>query len=177
VRVVKTILSLILSFYLFLLLVIAIAPKENIYFLLEQQLNKNKVIISEESFNDKLLSIDLNSLNIYYDDIFVSYCKNINIDMFLLYNSVKLETIKIDKRLKKLALFDIQSIQIVYSIFNPLNILIDANSDIGNFYGKISLFDRVIKVIYKPNKNKSINKNIIKKFKKVNGEYIYEKAI
>ena len=65
----KRILKIILYIFTFIFALFLFLPKEYLYNLLEKQLEKNSIIISNEKRDEKLFGLDILNGDIYYENI------------------------------------------------------------------------------------------------------------
>jgi hypothetical protein len=154
------------------------SPKENIYFALEKKLKKYDIIISNEKFKDTVLKIKLSDAELYYKSISTANIKEIDMKIFVLYNSVILSDIKLSQMISSFLPVKIEKIRLTYSIFNPLSINIYEIGDNGEANGSFSLIDMALHISFEPSKLMLKKyKNSIKEFEKLeDGEYIYDRS-
>jgi hypothetical protein len=170
----KTIIVAIIKIYIALLIIISFIPKDNLYFYLENIMIDKKIIIDKEITSDSFIDYSISNPIVYYEGVEVARLDKLSIRLFLLYNSISIDSLKLDSMLKSFGLFDIKTLKISYSILNPLNIQIDASSKKGEFIGGLNLVDMRLRVEYLPKSSKGADKSIKKIFKLKDGEYLYE---
>ncbi|HHB94453.1 MAG TPA: hypothetical protein ENK88_04840, partial [Campylobacterales bacterium] len=76
------------GFFLLLIFLVIFAPKQQIYYLLEKELAKNDIVISNEKFSDNLLGLSISDADIYVKGIKMAHIKSVDLDIFLLYNKL-----------------------------------------------------------------------------------------
>jgi hypothetical protein len=96
----------------------------------------------------------------------------------LAYNSVKLTNIKLSSLVESYLPSKIDSLNITYTIFNPLYITADGVGEFGEASAEVNLLDRNASVVLKPSKVMFTKyKKSLRMFKKSkNGEYVYAKT-
>lgn len=162
----------------FILALIYFIPKESVYYYLEKELLQEKVVLSGEEVVDSGFSLQLDKAKVSYDSIESANVENINIKMFLVYNSLSVRNVKLLDVASSFVPLQIDAINIKHTIFNPLNIVAESNGEFGQASAKVNILDRNISIVLKPSKlmlkkYKSTLRNL-KKNK--DGEYKYEKT-
>ncbi|MDQ7066922.1 MAG: hypothetical protein Q9M40_02350 [Sulfurimonas sp.] len=74
---------------------ILFSPKESLYFLMEENAKKFGVIISNETLNENMFSLDVENLELSMKGIQSATAKRANISLLLLFNSVELHDIEL----------------------------------------------------------------------------------
>ena len=164
--------------FFFILALIYFMPKESVYYYLEKELQKQKVILSDEEIIDSGFSLQLNNTKLSYASIESANVENINIKMFLVYNSLSVSNVKLLDVASSFVPLQIDAISIKYTILNPLNIVAESNGEFGQANAKVNILDRNISIVLKPSqlmlkKYRATLRNL-KKNKA--GEYKYEKT-
>jgi len=159
-QMVKKILALILLLPIFLVI---LSPKEELYYLLESELEKNDIVISNEKFTDTLFGLTISDADIYIKGINMAKIKSLNLNIFFLYNRLTIENIQTDKGIHNVVPKSIESITATFSILKPYKIAVESvgsfGSTIGGYYiGKNKLFFRI-----KEKKNISSFQKFLKK--------------
>ncbi len=153
-------------------------PKVQLFYLLEQQIHKFDVVIDEKSVEDTGFSLKINSFDIYVKGIKSVNIEELKITPFLVYNYIGIKNIHLDDTMKSFLPLDIESVDIKYSIFNPLNILIHAKGDFGEASAKVNILDKKVSASLEPSgimkKRFSQTLKMLKKSKE--GGYTYEKS-
>jgi hypothetical protein len=141
---------------------------------LENVIIQKNIIIDNEQINDNGVNFNIKNINLYHDGIYLFDISSIDVDLFLLYNSIQIDFIKPTKTFMELGAFKIENITAQYFILNPFEINFDIESEIGKMQGIVSLFKKKAIIKYIPNKKYKKYRQIVSKFKFIDGEYIYE---
>jgi len=162
----------------FIVALIYFTPKVNSYYFAETQLKPLGVIIGSESVNDNGFSLEIKDAKVFVKSIESATIGHTNIKLLGLYNSVSIENILLSSTAKSFVPLKIQSANITYHVFNPLNINGDIMGEFGEAKVFINLLDRTLKLILTPsNIMKKKYKSTLRNFKKSeNGELIYDKT-
>lgn len=172
----KKLRSFLIYFLLLIVSIIIFLPKESLYFLLEKEMKKYEIIISGEKVSDKPFTLSISDGDLFYKQIESANFKNVSISSFIIYNKISVEDIKISSTFADILPTEIEKIQIIYSIFDPLNIKADSSGDFGVAYATASILDRKVTLHLEPSKILTSRYakllNMMKKDE--TGGYIYE---
>ncbi len=171
----KRILKIILYIFTFIFALFLFLPKESLYNLLEKQLEKNSIIISNEKRDEKLFGLDILNGDIYYENINVANVKKISLETFLIYSELKIDDVKLLKSLESLAPSPIDEIVVKHSLLSFNKIEINAKGLFGELIGNIDILKRVLTLELAASSNmKNSYSNILKNMKLNEGKYYYE---
>jgi len=164
--------------FFFILALIYFMPKESVYYYLEKELLLNKVVLSDEEIEDSGFSLQLNNSKVSYDSIESADVENINIKIFLVYNSLSVSNVKLLDVASSFVPLHIDNINIKYTIFNPLNIVAESNGEFGQANAEVNILDRNMSVVLKPSQLmlKKYRATLRNLKKNEAGEYRYEKT-
>jgi len=163
-----------LFFIALLMLIIIFLPKKNLYYLLETELLKHKVIISDETTEDMYAYLDIKSGTIYYDGIEAGLVGEIKVFPFLFANLVNINNASFSNELSNIIPQKIENLKIYYTLIDPLNINIDGNGDFGSIFGFINISSRELFLELTPSEVMHTKyRGILQKFKKVEERYVF----
>jgi len=176
---VKKVLKFVSLLLFFIFALILFVPKDSFYYLLEQNLKKFDLIISNEKLEDKTLSLDVQNLDISAKEIKSLSIKKANIKILGIYNSVELQNIQLSSLVENYLPAKINKVDVYYTILHPLVLQADGHGKFGNAKIAVNILDKNVTLILKPSKVMfSKYRNSLREFKKSkNGEYIYEKSL
>ncbi len=159
-----------------LLILIAIMPKNILYYKLESTIAKQQVYINGEKTKDILNLFYIDGAKIYYQDIKIANIKEMSFSLMILFNNIDIEGIKINRHLNEFMPREINDIHISHNIFSPTTINIDSIGNIGELKGHIDLLSKTLLIKLKPSKILKTKYNkILSMMKKDNkGGYVYE---
>lgn len=162
----------------FIFALILFIPKSSVYFFAEKQLKTFDMVISNETVEDKFFSLNISDASVSMKAIEGATIKETDVTFLLFYNSIELSDIKLSSLVDSFVPSKVESVKVVYTIFDPLNVNASGNGSFGQADVKVSILDRKISVILKPSKKMlSKYKNSLKEFKKdKSGEYKYDKT-
>jgi hypothetical protein len=146
--------------------VIFFIPKQNLFYLLQKELQKNNIYINT-SINSNPIKLSLKNSDIFVNGINIAKFKNANIYLYLFYNKITISQIKID-----IGDYLIKKLNIIHSILDPTHIKIDAIANFGQIEGDVNILNRELKIYITHLKSYTIKK-FLKKDKK--GYYYYAK--
>lgn len=175
---VKKILKFFAYLSFFILALIYFTPKMSIYYYLESLAKPYDLIVSGESLDDGGFFLTIKDGVVTLKSIESATIKELNIEIFGLYNSIDVKDIELSSVAKSFIPLKIQSVNIRHNIFNPIFVNADAVGEFGELSVDINLLERTLHLILKPSslmqkKYKSTLRNLKKS---ENGEYLYEKT-
>ncbi len=175
---VKKIVVFFAYFVFFISMLLYFMPKVNLYYLLESQLKKEDVIVSNETLRERGFTLHISDADISLKSISTAIVTSTDINFFILYNKISLQDIQLSSTAKSFVPLHIDSIDVIYSFFNPLKINIYAKGEFGYLEGFFSLSSMNLHLRLKPSKIMiQNNSNTLRSFKKEkNGEFSYDKS-
>ena len=175
----KKIALVLLNISVFMLFLLYLLPKENLYYLLEQTLKKESVVFSNEKFNDRGLQFEVRDATLFYKGVESADIDKMRFDFFLLYNAAVFKDIKLSTIAEAFMPLNVKRLELKYTIFDPLHIRGKAKGEFGEADIFLHLLEKKIRVILSPSEIMLQKyKKSLKKFKKSeDGEYVYEQNI
>ena len=150
-------------------------PKESFYYLLEKELQKQQVIISNEDKNEKLFSFDIKNADVYYQGINIGVIEKTDFTTYLFYTKINFDNVSFLDSLSSFAPTPIDNISIEHSILNINKIKIDAKGVFGELTGDLNIFARELKIELKASdKMKNSYSKLLKNMRFDNERYLYE---
>lgn len=128
---IKLLLKTLFFTLVFLGIFLLFLPKQNLYFLLEKELLKKQIFISEQEIVEKYFSLNLDNIFINYNNTKLAKIQSINMTLSLFYNSVNLKNVKILYPLPVNIPSKIKNLQITYTLLNPLKIKFELRGEFG----------------------------------------------
>jgi len=156
-------------------MMIIFLPKENLYYLILNNLKTLKVDVAQSKINDNFLALDILGTQIIYENINIAQIDKLSISTYILNSSIILNNIKVDNSLNKFLPNKLDTIAIRYSLFDPLKVKIKSIFKQGDCVGYIDLPKQTIKLdIHLSKFFVKKYKNITKMLKKDGDVYKYE---
>ncbi len=161
--------------FIFLYLVIAFLPKENLFYLAEEHLSKQNIILNNEKLRDYFGFFKIEQADVYYDGLNVGNISKTSVFLGLIYNQISINDANFNDSLRNFLPQEVKNITIRGSILFPVRLLISGNGDFGDISGYVDLYNKKLRLSLKPQKD-FVGKYpaIAKQFKKDKDEYIYE---
>ena len=153
------------GFFLTILLLWVFAPKQELYYLLEKELKKSDIVISNETITDTWFGLKLSNADIYVKGIKMANTAKLQFNFFFFYNTLMIEDIKIDESLHNMAPKAINSLSASYSIVDPIKINLKGEGSFGIMNGAVTLLDRKINILFPVPKEINTFKKFLKKDK------------
>lgn len=171
----KTIFKFFIYLIVFLTALFLFLPKEPLYNLLENQLQKNKIIISDEQREEKLFGIDIKKGDIYYEGINIANVNKLSFTSYLFYTNIHVVDIRLLDSLKNIVPTPINELTIQHSVLEFDKILINANGTFGEAIGFVDLLNRKVEIeLEASSKMKSSYSKFLQNMILREGKYIYE---
>jgi len=168
-QMVKRIVGGFLLFFIFMWL---LAPKQELYYLLEKKLKENDIILSNETVTDTWFGLKIKNADVYVKGIKMANTSNLQLNIFFFYNTLNVENIKIDESLQAMAPKSIDELNVKYSLLNPLNVTIDGLGSFGTASGTVALKAKQVHIDFLVAKDIQTIKKFLKKDK--TGGWYYE---
>ncbi len=166
----KKIFLFIILFYVGLVLFM---PKINLYYTLENLLQKEHLILEEEVIKDRWFDLDMKGVSVFYEGIASVDVKEIKITPWIFYNHVIATDVTMAKALQKMFHFSASKVELRYSLLDYKNILLKADGDFGVLSGKVDLFAQKMIIIVEPSARFK-KSDMMRYFKKTEEGWTYE---
>ena len=163
-------------FFIFALMVFI--PKSSLYFSLEEKIKTFDIVISNETLQENVFSLNVKNLDISVKGIQGGVVHEADITLLLFYNSLKFENIKLSSLVEAYLPSKIQELQVTYTVFNPFLVKLEAEGEFGDIEAEFDILERRLSVTLHPtNIMLKRYKKSIKMFKKSQeGDYVYAKS-
>ena len=172
---IKKIFTNILYLLLFCYMLIVFLPKLNLYYLGLEKLETYKVTILSSDQQENSFSLDLKNLAVYYNNINVATVNDISLSTYLYSSKIEVQTIKANDVLKEFIPEFVKELVVTHSVFNPLEIKIDAFFKKGRAFGYVDIIEKRVSInLDVSNAFIKKYKNLTKQFKKNGKYYTYE---
>ena len=155
------------GFFLLIILLWLVSPKQELYFLLEKELKKNDIIISNEHFVDKWYGLEIHDADIYVKGIKMAKVESLTLSLFFLYDKLTITNVQTEVDPKS-----IDSITAIFNIIKPYKIAIKSNGSFGAIDGGVYFTDKKLILRVVERKDMKMFDKFLSKDEK--GEY-YEK--
>jgi hypothetical protein len=168
-----------LSYFMFVLFALALfIPKSSIYFLLEQELVKKKLVISNETPIENIFSLELEDAELSFDGVDFANVKSVEFTFFGVYNSIHLQNIELSSLVQGFLPSGVADISLNYTLANPFVVSGSAKGDFGEAEVKLSLENMQVRAVVQPSElmQKKYTNSLYRLKKEVNGEYSYAKT-
>ncbi len=170
--------SITLGYILFFTLsLMYFTPKVTLFYLLEKELQKHDVVVSNETLIDNGFSLNVNDASVFMKSIESAKIKETNIKIFGIYNSVNLNEIKLSNAAASFLPLHIDEISLRYSIFNPFNVKAYATGEFGEADASFNILDFTLHVDVEPSPKmqKEYRSTLRQLTKSEDGGYSYDK--
>jgi len=142
-QMVKKILILLFAVWFALLLFM---PKQEIYYKLEKELEKQGVEINEEYIDEGVFSLTLNNASVYVKGIKIATVEKASFFTLLFYTKAQVDNLVLDDSLKAMAPRQTDRAVFKHSVFSLFNISVNAKGSFGVVNGHINLKERTVRL-------------------------------
>ena len=169
----KRIALALLYLVLFVLFVVAFAPKNYLYFKAEHLWQKDGVVVSGEQVEDGFFSLTLKNGEVFIKDIPSAIFEDVRLYPEIFFNLLSIKNAKTSSSLPLPKPIEIVDLKLVYTPFYPIKVWIRGKSNIGDLSGWIDLKAKKgrIDIASQEPLEKLFGKSLIKVTK---GKYRYE---
>jgi hypothetical protein len=141
-------------------------PKQELYYKLEKELEKQGIEINEESIDEGLFTLKLNHASVYVKGINVATVEKVTFFTLLFYTRLKIEELLIDDSLKNMVPQQTNKAEIEHSIFSAYTASIKAEGSFGTIEGGANLKERTLHLNFVEAKEIESIKALLKKDEK-----------
>lgn len=162
-------------FFIFALLFFI--PKISLYHYAEKEMQKQKLVFSNEEAIDKAFALSLHDIDLSYDSIESAKIQNVEIKLFVFFNHIRIENIELSDVAASFLPLKIHKLDIKYTLLNPLEILASSKGEFGEASARVNILDRNASVILIPSElmKKKYTKTLRTLKKNTEGSYEYAK--
>jgi len=139
------------------------APKRELYYLIEEELMKNDIIINNEKVHAGLFTLTLKHPEVYFKGIRVAEIGEVKLWTLLFYSTFSIKSISVDASLKRFVPAQIEQLRASHLIFNLMNITINGNGEFGSASGSVNLNERKVHIDFDKESDTSKLKSLLKK--------------
>lgn len=169
-QMVKAILSVLLLLWFALLFFM---PKEQLYFKVEERLEKEGVVINESEIEEGLLSLKLKGVQVYLKGAKVADIEALEFFTLIFYSRLDLHHWSAASALKNDIPSEVKEATLSYGLLSPFTLHFDANGSFGDMNGTVDLNERNIALDVNNSKGLEMLRPHLKKAK---GGWHYERA-
>jgi len=172
-------LALLLFYVMFFMMAfIYFAPKVNIYYFAEQQLQKKGIILNDETLSDEGFILEIKNATLYVKTLETAKIQKIKLNFFLLYNSVEVKDVLLSDMASRFIPLHVKSLYLIHTVFNPLHVKGKCSGEFGRASININLAKKTLKMLIKPSKKMlSHYRATLQNLKKdKNGGFVYEQS-
>lgn len=171
----KTILRWLGLFLVFLYLIIVFAPKQQLYYLLEEWMSTQNIILSNETTQDEWLIFRVSDAELYFENISGGIIEEIRWLPLLFYNEISLKNGRFSQEIRRFLPQKIDQLSAVYSVIQPTKIVIDGHGDFGKLSGGVDLLEQRLRLVLEASETmKKNHRELLGRFKKEGDVYVYE---
>lgn len=138
--------QLVKKFFIFFLIlwfsILFFMPKTALYYKVEKELLKNDIQINEKNIEEGIFSLTLYDAKVYVKGIHLVTVEKIDLFTLLFYTKIDVDYLLLDESLKNVSPIQIEKIEVVHAIWNPLNVKLSGRGEFDRVSGNISILNR-----------------------------------
>ena len=142
-QVVKNIL---LGLFVGWLVLLVFMPKQELYYKLEQILEKNDIKINEGRLESGLFSLTLYDSDVYVKGIKLATVEKVNVFTLLFYTDAKMENLTLDESLKAMLPTHVKEAKLTHALWSPVVVEVTALGDFGGLDGIANIAQSTLRV-------------------------------
>ncbi|MCK5854818.1 MAG: hypothetical protein KAG56_06315 [Sulfurovaceae bacterium] len=155
------------GFFLLIIFLWLSSPKQELYFLLEKELEKKDIIISNERFVDRWYGLEIYDADIYVKGIKMAKVESLKLHLFFLYNKLSVTNTQVEVDPKS-----IESVTAIFNVIKPYKVAIKSSGSFGTLEGGVYLMEKKLILRVKERKEMKMFDKFLTKDER--GDY-YEK--
>ncbi len=156
----------------------AFMPKEGFYYLLEELLQKEGVVISGERVDTSVVALHIEGLDVSFKGIESAHITDADVMLLGIYNAFDFKDVKLSSLVESYLPSDVANMTLHYSLLSPLELLFEAEGDFGSASGSFEFTKRSLELKLTPSTLMQMQyAKSLKMFKKADdGGYVYAKT-
>ena len=163
--------KILLVLTVFWLGILVLMPKQELYYKLEEVLDKYEVRLNEAEVSEGFFSLNLKQVNVYVKDIKVASIEEVSLFSLLFYSSMEVKSLRVDDSLKNMIPEETKSAFLRHTILSPWEVSVEASGSFGSLTGEIDLNTRQVHLDFNESKKLQMLKPALKKTEK---GWVYE---
>jgi predicted nucleic-acid-binding protein len=169
--------KILIAFVFFLLGVVLFMPKINLYYTLENILEKEHIVIKEGALQDRWVDLSIKDAVIFYDGIASVEAADITITPWIFYHKVTMHDVHPTAAIANM--FNAQADEVVlkYSVLDYKHVVIEAVGDFGRIDGTLDIKEQKIHLLLEPSETFKHNTLVREYFKKREEGLVYESKL
>ena len=169
--------KILLVFVAFLVGVILFMPKVNLYYTLENLLQKEHIVIKEGSLKDRWIDLSIKDAVVSYDGIASVEAASISVTPWLLYHKVTAYDVHPTPVIARMFNAKADRVVITHSVLDYKHIMIEAEGDFGLVHGTLDVIAQKIHLVLEPSTSFKDNALVREYFKKQEEGLVYESKL
>jgi hypothetical protein len=149
---VKRLRNFLLYTLLFVVALMILTPKVNLYYLFEEQIKPYGVVVDGEQLQDRGLCLQVSDATLYAQGIKSATTERISVKLFGLYNRIAIENTELASAFAKFFPAGVTRIEATHAFWDPTNVTVHAVGDFGTATAVVSLLERSVNATVTPSK-------------------------
>jgi hypothetical protein len=152
-------------------------PKLNLFYTMEDFLQKQMVVIDSENKSDRWYSLHLDNSSVIYDGIKFVKVEDLDLLPWLVFNKITATNIMPSDDVKGMFNYKATKATITHSVIKPFIVDINSEGDFGSIVGTFNLKDQKLHLVLSPSERFKNDSFMRQNFRKTEEGFIYESII
>ena len=126
--------------------IILFAPKQELYYLLEERLQNSGVILNETRIDENAMGLTLEKVTLYIQGVDLGKIKQIDLWTLLFYTRIDITAFTPSPGILKIADIRLKKAHFQYAVWNPEQIRIEVEGNIGKVVGSFDLKKHLLRL-------------------------------
>jgi hypothetical protein len=159
-----------LTFYIALIVTL---PKSEIWYKIESELYKNRVVVDGETLNETLTTLNVENGNVLFEALSIANFDKKSLFLTLLYNQISVKNLQLGEDTASFKDFFFEDLYITHSIISPMVLSLSGHGNFGELKGRFNLETKQIDLLVQPSDRLKKERTVMKHLKKHEKGYIY----
>jgi len=169
----KILLNSFLAIFVFYFVLILILPKSEIWYKIESELYKHKVVVDDETLNETPLFLDVQNGKILFEALRVAKFENKSLLLTGLYNKIEAENLQLGEDTAGFREFFFENLSVTHSVISPMILSISGFGNFGELKGRFNIETKQIDLLVQPSDKLKKERAVMRHLKKHEKGYIY----
>lgn len=126
--------------------IILLAPKKELYYLLEHRLKKQGIVLAHESLGEYPFGLNAKKADLYLEGLKLGEIERLSFWTLLFYTQMDLKSFRPSTQIRGLPIPRLRHMRVGYGLWAPGQLSVEAEGDFGVAKGTVDLRERKIRL-------------------------------